>query len=56
MAAEVRSLLSGVSSSGNHKDAMGKYREILTKIMKFPEPRLTDGMKVFIEAGKILVL
>ncbi|XP_031553705.1 COP9 signalosome complex subunit 4-like [Actinia tenebrosa] len=50
MAAEVRSLLSGVCSSGNHKDAMGKYRDILTKIIKFPEPRLTDGMKVFIEA------
>jgi hypothetical protein len=55
MAAEVRNMLSGVSGLGTHKDATGKYREILNKIFKFPEPRLTDGMKVFIEAGEICI-
>lgn len=50
----MRELVSAVSDSGSHKDVTEKYRKILNKILAFKEPRLTDGTKVFIEAGKCL--
>ena len=52
MAARVKQMLSSLSSiSGSHKDATGKYREILDTILKFKEPDLTQGLKVYIETG-----
>lgn len=52
MAAEVRSLLKAVGDSGSHKDVAQKYKNILSKVLAFKEPRLTEGMKAFIEAGR----
>lgn len=51
MAAEVRELLSKVADSGSHKDVTDKYRKILNQILKFSEPKLSEGTRVFIEAG-----
>lgn len=49
----MKQMLNSLSSAGgSHKDITGKYREILEKIFKFQEPSLTDGLKIFIEAGK----
>lgn len=54
MAAQVKQMLTSLSSAGgSHKDITGKYREILDKIFKFQEPSLTEGLKTFIEAGKL---
>lgn len=50
----MKQMLTSLSSAGgSHKDITGKYREILDKIFKFQEPSLTEGLKTFIEAGKL---
>ncbi|XP_032227415.2 COP9 signalosome complex subunit 4-like [Nematostella vectensis] len=47
MATEVRQMLSSVSGSSA---SLAKYKDILEKTLRFDEPKLTRGMKVFIEA------
>ena len=58
MAAEVRRMLNSLSSSAgsSHKDATGKYREILEKTLKFKEPDVTEGLKALVEGGKLSIL
>ena len=58
MAAEVRRMLNSLSSSAgsSHKDATGKYREILEKALEFKEPDVTEGLKALVEGGKLSIL
>lgn len=55
MADKVKRMLSSLSSStGSHKDATGKYREVLEKALKFKEPELAQGLKTYIEIGQFV--
>lgn len=50
----MKQMLNSLSNAGgSHKDITGKYRDILEKIFKFQGPSLTEGLKTFIEAGKL---
>ena len=58
MATEAKRILSSLNSNSgsSHKDATGKYREILEKILKFKDADVAEGLNTFVEAGKFLFL